>query len=128
MNNNEIESIKIQSNNMYKEVCDPTSLIYINLEEITLKAIVDKFLDTKTSKTDFNVLINLMDFWDKKTSFIYVESFDLFRLKTGVVLTNGNLSRAIKSLEEKGFIIKVGYHNKLKYLFNIPFQLLKDNF
>ncbi|ASP47407.1 hypothetical protein [Cognaticolwellia beringensis] len=128
MNNNEIESIKIQSNNLYKEVCDPTSLIYINLEETTLKAIVDKFLDTKTSKTDFNVLINLMDFWDKKTSFIYVESFDLFRLKTGVVLTNGNLSRAIKSLEEKGFIIKVGYHNKLEYLFNIPFQLLKDNF
>lgn len=125
MNNNEIESIKIQSNNIYKEVCDPTSLIYINLEESTLRSVIDKFLDSKTSKTDLNVLINLMDFWDKETSFIYVQSFDLFRLKTGFILTNGNLSRAIKNLEEKGFIIKVGSHNKLEHLFNIPFQLLK---
>ena len=68
-----------------------------------------------------------MVFWDKETSFIYVESFDLFRLKTGIMLTNGNLSRAIKSLEEKGFIIKVGAHNKLEYLFKIPLQLLKEN-
>ena len=71
--------------------------------------------------------LNLMNFWDKETSFIYIESFDLFRLKTGVVLTDGNLSRAIKSLEEKDFIIKVGSHNKLEYLFNIPLQLLKEN-
>ncbi|MBA6398129.1 hypothetical protein [Colwellia sp. BRX10-4] len=127
MNNNEIENIKIQSKNMYKEVCDPTSLIYINLEESTLKSVVNKFLDSKTSKTDLNVLINLLEFWDKETSFIYVESFDLFRLKTGVILTNGNLSRAIKSLEEKGYIMKVGTHNKLEYLFKIPLQLLKEN-
>ena len=127
MDNNEIEKIRIQSKNMHNEVCNPTSLIYINLEESTLKAVIDKFLDSKTSKTDLNVLINLMDFWDKETSFIYVESFDLFRLKTGVILTNGNLSRAIKSLEEKGFIIKVGSHNKLEYLFKIPLQLLKEN-
>jgi hypothetical protein len=127
MNKDEIKSIKIQSKNMYKEACDPTSLIYINLEETTLKSVIDKFLGSKTSKTDLNVLINLMDFWDKEKSFIYVESFDLFRLKTGVVLTNGNLSRAIKSLEENGFIIKVSYHNKLEYLFNIPLQLLKEN-
>lgn len=128
MDSNEIENIKIKSKNMYKEVCDPTSLIYINLEESTLKAVINKFLDSKTSKTDLNVLINLMDFWDKETSFIYVESFDLFRLKTGVLLTNGNLSRAIKSLEEKGFIIKVDTHNKLEYLFKIPLQLLNENF
>ena len=127
MDHNEIENIKTKSKNMYKEVCDPTSLIYINLEEATLKVIVGKFLDSKTSKTDLNVLINLMDFWDKETSFIHVESFDLFRLKTGVVLTNGNLSRAIRSLEDKGFILKVNYHNKLEYLFNIPFQLLIEN-
>ncbi|MFT6249764.1 MAG: hypothetical protein ACJAZQ_002989 [Cognaticolwellia sp.] len=127
MDHNEIENIKTKSKNMHKEVCDPTSLVYINLEESTLRAIIDKFLASKTSKTDLNVLINLMDFWNKETSFIYVESFDLFRLKTGVVLTNGNLSRAIKSLEEKGFIIKVGTHNKLEYLFNIPLQLLNEN-
>ena len=125
MNHNEIENINTKSKNMYKEVCDLTSLVYINLEESTLRAVSEKFLD---SKTDLNVLINLMDFWNKETSFIYVESFDLFRLKTGVVLTNGNLSRAINSLEEKGFIIKVGYHHKLEYLFNTPLQLLKENF
>ena len=127
MEHNEIENIKTKSKNMYKEVCDSTSLIYINLEDSTLKAVIDKFLDSKTSKTDLNVLINLMSFWDKETSFIYVESFDLFRLKTGVLLTNGNLSRAIKSLEEKGFIIKAGTHNKLEYIFKIPLQLLKEN-
>jgi hypothetical protein len=124
---NEIENIKTKSKNMYKEVCDPTSLVYINLEESTLRAVIDKFLDSKTSRTDLNVLINLMDFWNKETSFIYIESFDLFRLKTGVILTNGNLSRAIKSLEEKGFILKVGTHNKLEYLFRIPLQLLNES-
>jgi hypothetical protein len=127
MDHNEIENIKTKSKNMYKEVCDPTSLVYINLEESTLRAVIDKFLDSKTSKTDLNVLINLMDFWNKETSFIYIESFDLFRLKTGVILTNGNLSRAIKSLEEKGFILKVGTHNKLEYLFRIPLQLLNES-
>lgn len=127
MDHNEIENIKTKSKNMYKEVCDPTSLVYINLEESTLRAVIDKFLDGKTSKTDLNVLINLMDFWNKETSFIYIESFDLFRLKTGVILTNGNLSRAIKSLEEKGFILKVGTHNKLEYLFRIPLQLLNES-
>lgn len=78
MDNNEIENIKIQSKNMWKEVCDPTSLIYINLEESTLKAVINKFLDSKASKTDLNVLINLMDFLDKETSFIYVESLIYF--------------------------------------------------
>jgi hypothetical protein len=127
MDHNEIENIKTKSKNMYKEVCDPTSLVYINLEESTLRAVIDKFLDSKTSKTDLNVLINLMDFWNKETSFIYIESFDLFRLQTGVILTNGNLSRAIKSLEEKGFILKVGTHNKLEYLFRTPLQLLNES-
>jgi hypothetical protein len=127
MDHNEIENIKTKSKNMHKEVCDPTSLVYINLEESTLRAVIDKFLDSKISKTDLNVLINLMGFWNKETSFIYIESFDLFRLKTGVILTNGNLSRAIKSLEEKGFILKVGTHNKLEYLFRIPLQLLNES-
>ena len=78
MDSNEIENIKIKSKNMYKEVCDPTFLIYINLEESTLKVVIHKFLDSKTSKTDLNVLINLMDFLDKETSFIYVESLIYF--------------------------------------------------
>lgn len=127
MDQNEVENIKTKSKNMYKEVCDPTSLVYINLEESTLRAVIDKFLDSKTSKTDLNVLINLMDFWNKETSIIYIESFDLFRLKTGVILTNGNLSRAIKSLEEKGVILKVSTHNKLEYLFRIPLQILNES-
>ena len=54
---------------MWKEVCDPTSLIYINLEESTLKAVINKFLDSKTSKTDLNVLINLMDFLGQRNKF-----------------------------------------------------------
>ena len=58
MDHNEIENIKTKSKNMYKEVCDPTSLIYINLEDSTLKAVIDKFLNSKTSKTDLNVLIS----------------------------------------------------------------------
>ena len=33
MDHNEIENIKTKSKNMYKEVCDPISLVYINLEE-----------------------------------------------------------------------------------------------
>ena len=53
--------------------------------------------------------------------------FDLFRLKTGIKLANGNLSRAIKSLEDKRFILKVGTHNKLENLFKIPLQLLNES-
>lgn len=125
---NKAENLKEQSRSMFSEVCDTTSLISINLEELTLKAVVDKFLDSKASKTDLNVLIQLMVFWDKETSFIYIESFDFFRLKTGVELANANLSRAIKSLEEKGFISKVECQNKLEYLFCIPFEILKQNY
>jgi hypothetical protein len=33
MDHNEIENIKTKSKKMHKEVCDPTSLVYINLEK-----------------------------------------------------------------------------------------------
>jgi len=125
MENKAIAELKETSTSMFNEVCDATLLIHINLEEVTLSAVVETFLNSKASKTDLQVLMGLMAFWDKETSFIYVDSYDVYKLKTGIDLVNANLSRAIKSLEEKGFIHKVGHHNRLEYLFNIPYEILR---
>jgi predicted transcriptional regulator len=127
MKSYEIEEIKKESINLFKEACDETSLICINLDKETLKTVIDTFLDTKASKTDLNVLIKMMEFWNKETSFIYLPSFENFKIKSGIKITKGNLSRSIKSLEEKGFITKVGFHIDLEYFFKIPFQILKDS-
>jgi hypothetical protein len=110
---------------MFDKVCDETLLICINIEKLTLKAIVERFLNTKASKTDFIVIISLLEFWDKKTSDIYIESYSHFRSITKISLVNANLSRALKSLEEHKFIRKVGDHNRLEYLFDIPFNILR---
>lgn len=125
MKDSEIAEYKKTSKKMFNEVCDPTSLVNINLDDLTLKAIVSRFLSTKASKTDFNILIGLLEFWDKETSVIYFESYSFFRSVTKSNLVNANLSRALKSLEEFGFIRKVGDHNRLEYLFDIAFNVLR---
>ena len=121
-----IEEFKETSKKLFDEACDPQSLIQINLEEHTFKAVIDKFFSTNTNKTDLKTLVGLMDFWDKKTSCICIESFDVFRLRTGVELANPNLSRSLKSLEQKGFIMKFGNQNQLEYMFKIPFEILES--
>lgn len=125
MKDNEIEQYKKTSKNRFNKVCDLTSLVNINIEELTLKSIVSRFLSTKINKTDFSVLIGLLDFWDKETSVIYIESYSYFRSITKSSLVNANLSRALKSLEEHGFIRKVVDHNRLEYFFDIPFNILR---
>jgi hypothetical protein len=126
MNNIEIAEHKEISKSMYKDVCDPTSLISVNLQELTMKALIKLFLSTKASKTDFGVVIELLEFWDKETSIIYIESYSFFRSITKSNLSNANLSRALKSLEEKGFIRNLGANNRLEYLFDVPFSILRS--
>ena len=47
----EIEEYKKTSKSMFTEVCDPTSLVSINIDDLTLNAIVMKFLGTKARQT-----------------------------------------------------------------------------
>jgi len=128
MNNIELAEYKELSKSMYNDVCDPTLLISINLQELTMKALIKLFLSTKASKTDFGVVIELLEFWDKETSIIYIESYSFFRSITKSNLSNANLSRALKSLEEKGFVRKIGANNRLEYLFDVPFSILRSEF
>lgn len=124
----EIEEYKKTSKSMFTEVCDPTSLVSINIDDLTLNAIVMKFLGTKASKTDLGVLIGLLDFWNKETSVIYIESYSVFQSITKSSMANANLSRALKSLEENEFIRKTGVHNRLEYFFDIAFDILRLEF
>ncbi len=128
MIHNDIAEYKNTSKAMFAEVCDPTSLVNINIDDLTLNALVSQFLTTKASKTDFGVLIGLLEFWDKKTSVVYIESYSLFRSITKNSMANANLSRALKSLEEHEFIRKTGVHNRLEYYFDIPFDILRLEF
>lgn len=123
-----IEEYKELSKKMFAEVCDPTSLVSINIDDLTLNAIVMKFLGTKASKTDFGVIIGLLEFWDKPTSIIYLESYSVYRSITKSSMANANLSRALKSLEEHKFICKTGVHNRLEYYFDIPYDILRLEF
>jgi hypothetical protein len=125
MESNEIAEYKETSKSMFNELCDPTSLVNINLEALTMQALTSRFLSTKASKTDFGVLIGLLNFWDKETSVIHIESYSYFCSITKSSFANANISRALKSLEEHEFIRKVGSHNRLEYLFDIPFNILR---
>jgi hypothetical protein len=128
MEDNEIAEYKEKSKSMFNDVCDSASLININLEALTMETIIRRFLSTKASKTDFGVLIGLLDFWEKETSVIYIESYSIFRSITKSSLANANLSRALRSLEEHKFIRRVGSHNRLEYFFDIPFNILHLEF
>jgi hypothetical protein len=125
MENNEILKFKDESQNMFNEACDPTSLIRINLHKETRDVLITKFLISKVSKTDLAVLVGLMQFWDERLSVITLESFNEFRLVTGLELANANLSRSLTSLQKNGFIEKVGSNPKLEYLFHTPFDILR---
>jgi len=125
MENTKTIEFKKASMDMFAEICDPTSLVNINLQEETLKAVITKFLSSKANKTDLGVLIGLMKFWDEQNSFLSVTSFNDFRLLTGVELANANLSRSLKSLEQNGFIERVGSKSELEYLFHTPFEVLR---
>lgn len=125
MNIKDYEIIKLNSIQLFKVATDPLSLVGIDIDKDTLEAVINKFLNTKASKTDLSVLIGLMEFWNKETSFIDVNSFDDFRIKTGLNLVNANLSRSLKALEKFEFIERVDSPNKIKYLFNIPYKILR---
>lgn len=115
------------SKSMYLEACDTTSLIYIDLENETLKGVMTKFFDHKTTKTDLKVMFDLMSLWNVETSIIDFKSYDDFRLRTGSILKNGNLSRAFKALKDHGFIERTDWFDSQEYYFLIPFEILKKN-
>ena len=128
MTETEITEYKEESKSMFNKVCDPESLVRINLYNLTFNELVRRFLSTKTSKTDFAVLIGALEFWDRETSTIHIESYSYYRSITESTLANANLSRALKNLEEHGFIRKVSNHNNLEYFFDTPFRILQSEF
>jgi|TARA_R110000787_G_scaffold284682_1_gene398687 hypothetical protein len=124
MNDNETAEYKNKSKSMFDEVCDPDSLVNINLEALTIQAIIKQFLSTKTSKTDLAVLIGLLEFWNREESVINIDSYSYFRSITKSTLADPNIARALKSLESNGFISKITTSKKLEYSFNIPYDIL----
>ena len=127
MTDNEIYEYKETSKSMFNEVCDPDSLVSINIEAQVNDAIIKQFIATKASKSDFEVLVGLMEFWSKSTSTITLESYDAFRAVTMSRLANANLSRAIKNLREYGFISKTSDNTKLEYAFHTAYSVLNDS-
>ena len=65
MTDAEIAEFKKKSKSMFDDVCDPESLVRINLDDLTLSEVVRLFLSTNASKTDFTVLIGALEFWDR---------------------------------------------------------------
>ena len=128
MTDTEIAEYKATSKSMFDEVFDPASLVRINLDDLTFNEIVRLFLSTKTSKTDLAVLIGALEFWNRETSVINIESYSHYRSITKIALINANLSRTLKSLEVHGFIRKVSGHNSLEYFFDTPFSILRLEF
>ena len=126
MTENEFKEYQELSSSMYSAVCDSDSLVSINIEAQTNDAIIKQFIATKASKSDFEVLVGLMEFWSRSTSTITLESYDVFRAVTMSRLANANLSRAIKNLREYGFISKTSDNTKLEYTFKTAYSVLND--
>ena len=124
MTENEFKEYQDLSRSMYGAVCDHDSLVSINIEAQVNEAIIKKFIATKVSKSDFEVLVGLMEFWDKPTSKITLESYDAFKAVTGIEVVNANLSRSIKSLENYEFIQKLTNSRKLEFFFEVPYEIL----
>lgn len=116
-----------QSKSLYYEVCDPTSLLCLDLEKETLNAVLELFFKTKATKTDLKVMFDLMTMWNKETSIIDFDSYDQFRFKTGSTMKNGNLSRSFGALKSFGFIERNDYFNSQQYHFLIPVEIMKNN-
>ena len=126
MTENEFKEYQELSSSMYSAVCDSDSLVSINIEAQTNDAIIKQFIATKASKSDFEVLVGLMEFWNRSTSTITLESYDVFKAVTGSNVINANLSRSIKSLENCEFIQKLTNSRKLEFFFEIPYEILRN--
>ena len=126
MTESEIAEYKEISKAMFDELCDTDSLIHINIEELTMQAMIKQFLKTRATKTDFGVMVGLLEFWNRETSTINFDSYIDYRVVTKSSLANANLARALKNLVEHEFIRKVETHNKLEYSFELPFTILKS--
>lgn len=121
------EDYKKESISMFKVACDPSSLTFVPIETLALQASVKAFVNSKASKTDFTVLIGLIDnFWHKESSSINISSYSDFRLATGSKLANANISRALRSLVECEFLIKIEDSSNMEYIFSTAFDVLKS--
>jgi hypothetical protein len=124
MTDTEIAEYKSKSKSMFDEACDPDSLAKIDIEHLTMQGVIERFLSTKTSKTDLAVLIGMLEFWNREKSVINIDSYSYFRSITKSTLADPNIARALKSLESNGFIRKITTSKKLEYSFNIPYDIL----
>ena len=120
---NEKSKFEKLSKNMYETLTADNYYEFLN----KVKDKIDiNFLATKTSKTDFRILILMMNNWNKETSLINIKSFDDFLLSNFTEMNKGNLSRCLKSLETNGFIRKIKYARELQYEFLIAYSALEE--
>lgn len=116
-----IEEKLIKAQEFYKLLSDETYLLGCDVEKETILKIVELFTESSCSKTDFVILMQLintkLDY--SKCSFY----FTLDQLET--TLSKPNLSRSLKNLEKNNFISKVSLKGGLShYFFNAQFDTM----
>lgn len=114
-----------EAQEFYKLLTDETYLLNCDVEKETLKTVCEKFLNSPCSKTDFAVLMCLINdcTWD-----LQLFSFKFEKLEKELGLKKPSVSRSIKSLIENGFIEKAPFDKPTMqhYFFRTQYEVMKD--
>lgn len=111
-----------QAKKLFTLITNSSSISKIDMEKQIIKSMIDKFLNTKISKTDFNLLIELQNHLIVEESIIRFKNYDALSIK----LSRGNIARSLKALDENGFITKLTNNKGLNYFFNIQYKVMLD--
>lgn len=121
-----IDNEIIEAKKYYKLLNDKDYLLNCDVEKETYKTVCEKFISSPCSKTDFVVLIFLIEgYLDWSLQSI---SFKYEYLELTLGLKKQAISRSIKSLIENGFISKFPVDNTKiqQYFFRTQYEVMKD--
>ena len=116
----------VEAQQYYKLLNDKNYLLNCDIEKETYKAVCEKFISGPCSKTEFVVLIFLIEgYLDWPLQSI---SFKYEYLELTLGLKKQAISRSIKSLIENGFISKFPVDNTKiqQYFFRTQYEVMKD--
>jgi predicted transcriptional regulator len=116
----------IEAQKFYTLLSDESYLLNIDIEKETYKAVCKSFLNGPCSKSDFLVLIHLMEEYLHWPTQLFSFKYEYLELKLGV--KKSSVSRSIKNLIESGFINKAPTDNaKIKhYFFRAQYEVMKE--
>lgn len=126
----ELEDWKKQSKVMFDAADDKEYLLCESVRGEVDRAVIDQFLKTKISKTDFQVLNELMhiSYYKIEESIFVLNDLKYFVGGCEFNISKPNLSRSLKALCENGFIEKATkYGDKvITYKFITAFKKLEE--